>query len=101
MLLSVTITAGPGGDAPGAVGGKLRLLVSPVKPRATQLGAPVPPYIISVFITMVAPLLKFAWPPPPKPTTQNSAIVQPDAAFTELSPVPENTVAPPAEKNQL
>ena len=42
-MLSVKMTAGPGAVAVGAVGPKLRLLVSPVKPCATQVGAAVPP----------------------------------------------------------
>jgi hypothetical protein len=36
-LLSVNNTAGPGSGAAGALGPKLRLLVSPVKPSATHL----------------------------------------------------------------
>src|SRR5262249_7833152 len=46
-LLSVTNSAGPGPDAGGAVGPKLRLFVSPVKPPtfgpATHTGGAVPP----------------------------------------------------------
>jgi len=41
--LSVATTAGPGADALGAVGPKLRLLVSYVKPSATQVGWAVHP----------------------------------------------------------
>lgn len=42
-VLSVANSAGPGADALGALGPKLRLLVSPVKPSAWQVGAAVPP----------------------------------------------------------
>ena len=41
--LSLNSTAGPGWDAVGLVGPKLRLLVSAVKPWATQVGAARPP----------------------------------------------------------
>src|SRR5713226_706972 len=62
--LSSKMTAGPGAVAAGAVGPKLRLFFSAVTPAATQLGA----------------LL------PPSPKRLNSAVVQPFAALTALSP---------------
>jgi hypothetical protein len=42
-MLCAKIIAGPGGDAAGAVGPKLKLFVSAVKPCATQIGRPARP----------------------------------------------------------
>src|SRR4029077_13174967 len=84
-LLSVKKTAGPGGAMAGGGGPKLRLLVSPVKPCDTQFGAPVPPEMIFVLGTIVAPLLKLAWSPQQSPKTLNSAIVQNCDRLTILS----------------
>jgi hypothetical protein len=63
-MLSSKMTAGPGAVAAGAAGPKLRLFFSPVKPCPRQLGAVLPPYMISVRGTIDAPALKLAVPPP-------------------------------------
>src|SRR5690348_14621335 len=93
------MTAGPGCDPTGALGPKLRLFFSAVKPWATQLGAAVPPKLIRTLVASEALLLKVAVPPtlllsPPSPKMLNSAMLQPDDAFTELSPLRENAEPP-------
>src|SRR5439155_26664003 len=84
-LLSVKMSAGPGGDAAGAFGPKLRLLVSAVKPRARQFGGSGDPEITLVLGTIDVPALKFAWPEQQSPQTIHSTVFQLCDKLTTLS----------------
>jgi len=96
-LLSMNRSAGSvGKGTTGAVGPKLRLLVSAVKPIGTQLGATALPSPTVTLLTILEPLLKVALPPPPSPATMNSAVFQLAAALTAFSPVPAN-ISPVAD----
>src|ERR1043166_7962512 len=79
------MTAGPGADAAGALGPKLRLLVSAVKPWVTQVGASVPPLFTRVRVTTVVPALKLAWFEQQSPKMLNSAVFHCCSRLSTLS----------------
>jgi len=75
-LLSVNTIAGdapPIGQQGFGVVTRVRLLVSPVVPVFSQVGAIVVPLSTLVLTTIVDPVLKTAWDKPPSPNTLNSA----------------------------
>src|SRR5437879_13165194 len=84
-ILSVTMRAGPGGDARGGFGPKLRLLVSPVVPPGTQLGGVCVPEIILVLGTIAVPALKLAWDKQQSPQRIHSTVFQLCDKLTTLS----------------
>src|ERR1700690_780325 len=84
-LLSVYTSAGPIPEATGAVGPKLRLLVSPVLACVLQTGFFWEPSVTVILWFRVVPALKLAWVPPPSPQTMKSAVVQALCRFRTLS----------------
>ena len=64
---------------------KLRLLVSPVKPAWTQVGASLTPSFTCTLTTSVEPLLRLAWLLQQSPKMLNSACCQPAARLRILS----------------
>jgi hypothetical protein len=92
------MSAGPGCDAAGGFGPKLRLFVSAVNPCAKQLGGFRDPEITLVLGTIVVPLLKLAWVEQQSPQRIHSAVFQLCDRLTTLSAAIA-VAGPPGEVN--
>src|SRR5262249_1097148 len=79
------MTAGPGPVAAGAGSAKLRLLVSAVKPCATQVGLLSVPLLTRVRVTTVVPALKLVALEQQSPKMLNSAVFHCSDRLTTVS----------------
>ncbi len=77
---------------------KLRLLVSPVNPSSTHVGADTLLSDNFVCASRVVLAPKFAAPPLPSPKTSNSAVFQFGARSTTLSGLLTNVASPPNDR---
>src|SRR6516225_1199186 len=84
-LLSVYTSAGPAPEAIGAVGPKLRLLVSPVLTCVVQAGFVWEPSVTVILWTSVVPALKAACVEQQSPQTMKSFAFQALCRFRTLS----------------
>jgi hypothetical protein len=84
-LLSEYTSAGPAPEAAGAVGPKLRLLVSPVLACVLQTGFFWEPSLTVILWTNVVPPLKFACVEQQSPQTMKSAVFHAFCRFRTLS----------------